>query len=279
MKQKFANSTGTGLRHAGHRLKTTCGGCDSWALWTSKAIDSRQFCPPICKTPRWISEDSPVGVRPTDDFVAGPPPPGGGKSSALSIKELGIDWFNADDRAAELNGGSYHKISPAIRDVVGRELEEFILGHIDARRDVAFETTLRSAITFEQTKFAHQNGFRVTMVYVAAGPVEEHIRRVANRADLGQHSASESKIRDIYERSMRNLVTAFHENREHRIEFLRIFDNAGLWQPPRVILEMRLGEPRYLDQEIPEWLDNALRISDFNILALRRAFLAKGQGR
>jgi hypothetical protein len=41
-------------------------------------------------------------------FVAGPP--GGGKSSALSIKQLGIDWFNADDRAAQLNAASYHKI-------------------------------------------------------------------------------------------------------------------------------------------------------------------------
>jgi hypothetical protein len=51
-------------------------------------------------------------------FVAGPP--GGGKSSALSIKQLGIDWFNADDRAAELNAGSYHKISSAIRETVGQ---------------------------------------------------------------------------------------------------------------------------------------------------------------
>jgi predicted ABC-type ATPase len=155
-------------------------------------------------------------------FVAGPP--GGGKSSALSIKQLGIDCFNADDRAAELNAGSYRKISPAIRQTVGQELERFILSHIDGRRDLAFETTLRSAITFEQTKLAHANGFRITMVYVAAGPVEEHVRRVANRADLGQHSASEAKIRDIYGNSMRNLVTAFHENRAHRIEFLQIFD-------------------------------------------------------
>jgi len=202
-------------------------------------------------------------------FVAGPP--GGGKSSALSIKHLGIDWFNADDRAAELNAGSYHKISPAIRQTVGRELERFILNHIDARRDFAFETTLRSAITFEQTKLAHANGFRITMVYVAAGPVEEHIRRVANRADLGQHSASEAKIRDIYENSLTNVITAFHENRARRIEFLQIFDNSGLWQPPRVVLEMRRGEVRYLDQNIPEWLESALKGSDFNISAIRRA--------
>jgi predicted ABC-type ATPase len=106
-------------------------------------------------------------------FVAGPP--GGGKSSALSIRQLGVDWFNADDRAAELNAGAYHKISPAIRKTVGRELERFILSRIEERRDLAFETTLRSAITLEQTNLAHANGFRITMVYVAAGPVEEHI--------------------------------------------------------------------------------------------------------
>ena len=207
-------------------------------------------------------------------FVAGPP--GGGKSSALSIKQLGIDWFNADDRAAQLNAGSYHRISPAIRQTVGEELERFILSHIEAGRDLAFETTLRSTITFEQTKLAHANGFRTTMVYVAAGPVEEHIRRVANRADLGQHSASEAKIRDIYENSMRNLVTAFQENRARRIELLQIFDNSGLWQPPRVILEMRRREVRYLDQYIPEWLESALGGSDFNIVAIRKALTSKG---
>jgi predicted ABC-type ATPase len=100
-------------------------------------------------------------------FVAGPP--GGGKSSALSIKQLGIDWFNADDRAAEPDAGAHHKISPAIRETVGRELERFILSHIEERRDLAFETTLRSAIAFEQTNLAHANG----LVYVAAGPVED----------------------------------------------------------------------------------------------------------
>jgi predicted ABC-type ATPase len=205
-------------------------------------------------------------------FVAGPP--GGGKSSALSIKQLGIDWFNADDRAAQLNSG-YHKISLAIREMVGLELEGFILNHITARRDLAFETTLRSAITFEQTRLAHANGFHITIVYVAAGPVEEHIRRVANRADLGQHSASEAKIRDIYEKSMGNLLTAFQEHEQRRIEFVRIFDNSRLWQPPRITLEMRGGEVHYLDDSVPEWLETALKGSDFNIPAIRKAFIPK----
>ena len=117
------------------------------------------------------------------------------------------------------------------------------------------------------------------MVYVAAGPVEEHIRRVANRADLGQHSASETKIRSIYEKSMGNLVTAFQEHEGGRIDFLRIFDNSRLWQPPRVILETRGGEARYLDQDIPEWLETALSGSDFNIPAIRKALSSKGRVR
>jgi hypothetical protein len=36
--------------------------------------------------------------------VAGPP--GGGKSSAFPVSSFGVAYFNADDRAAELNRGS-----------------------------------------------------------------------------------------------------------------------------------------------------------------------------
>jgi hypothetical protein len=75
---------------------------------------------------------------------------------------------------------------------------------------------------------------------------------------------------------MWNLGTAFHENRARRIEFLQIFDNSGLWQPPRLILEMR-REVRYLDQNIPEWLESALKRSDFDIAAIRKA-LASNSG-
>ena len=37
--------------------------------------------------------------------IAGPP--GGGKSSAFPVSSFGTAYFNADDRAAEWNGGSY----------------------------------------------------------------------------------------------------------------------------------------------------------------------------
>ena len=63
--------------------------------------------------------------------VAGPP--GGGKSTLYPLSSFGIAYFNADDRAAELNGGSYVDISIDIRRIVNREFEAFILGSIQRR--------------------------------------------------------------------------------------------------------------------------------------------------
>jgi dephospho-CoA kinase len=45
--------------------------------------------------------------------VAGPP--GSGKSSVFPVAQTGVDHFNIDDRAAQLNGGSYRNIPPEIR--------------------------------------------------------------------------------------------------------------------------------------------------------------------
>ena len=53
--------------------------------------------------------------------VAGPP--GSGKSSIYPLSGFGFAYFNADDRAAELNGGSYLGISKEIRNVVIHSVE------------------------------------------------------------------------------------------------------------------------------------------------------------
>lgn len=53
-------------------------------------------------------------ARPRMTVIAGPP--GSGKSTRLPLSSFSSDFFNADDRAAKLNGGSYHKIS---KDIYG----------------------------------------------------------------------------------------------------------------------------------------------------------------
>src|SRR5690348_16105085 len=101
---------------------------------------------------------------PTMIVVAGPP--GSGKSSIFPVTSFGVAYFNADDRAAELNGGSYIGISSEIRQTVNREFEVFVSRHIQRRASFAIETTLRSAVTFEQARSAKAAGFTIEMRYV-----------------------------------------------------------------------------------------------------------------
>jgi hypothetical protein len=57
-------------------------------------------------------------------IVAGPP--GGEKSSFFGLSGFADHVFNSEDRAAELNGGSYENIPTSVRAMVNREFEEFI---------------------------------------------------------------------------------------------------------------------------------------------------------
>ena len=112
--------------------------------------------------------------------VAGPP--GSGKSSAFPVSAFGVAFFNADDRAAELNGGSYHGISSKIRQTVNREFETFIQTQIDSGRSFAIETTLRSTVTFEQARRARAAGFVIEMRYLALRDFALHLERIDARA-------------------------------------------------------------------------------------------------
>lgn len=86
-------------------------------------------------------------MRPKTIVVAGPP--GGGKSTAFPVSSFGVDFFNADDRAAQLNGGSYLGIDKRIREQVNWDFECFVSDHIQRLESFAIETTLRSQVTFE----------------------------------------------------------------------------------------------------------------------------------
>ncbi|HEX9725654.1 MAG TPA: hypothetical protein VGC53_15340 [Vicinamibacteria bacterium] len=59
--------------------------------------------------------------RPLMIVVGGPA--GSGKSTAFPVSDFGVDPFNIDDRAAELNGGSYRSIPPEIRARANQECE------------------------------------------------------------------------------------------------------------------------------------------------------------
>jgi predicted ABC-type ATPase len=119
------------------------------------------------------------------------------------------------------------------------------------------ETTLRSAITFEQAQMANENGSRVSMFYVALDTVERHIERVTRRAARGGHSASESTLRRIHARSLNNLPTALIPEKSG-IEIVQIYDNSRFENPPDLALEAHHGQIVRIADRFPEWLRQAL---------------------
>src|SRR5260370_16514698 len=91
---------------------------------------------------------------------------GSGKTTRFPLAEFGVDSFNADYRAAQLNAGSFRGISKEIRSQVNVEFQKWILDHISARKSFALETTLRSEVTFEQAHLAREHGFCPSLFYV-----------------------------------------------------------------------------------------------------------------
>ena len=186
--------------------------------------------------------------------VAGPP--GSGKSSLYPLSSFKVAYFNADDRAAKLNGGSYIGISNEIRKIVNREFEAFILGSIERRESFAIETTLRSEVTFEQARQAKQAGFVIEMRYLALRDFRMHLERVKARADTGGHSASEATLRRIYEASLMNLRRAVQE-----LDVVWVYDNTDIDASHPLVLEARNGEIHFIVESPPDWLSVALDLS------------------
>ena len=188
--------------------------------------------------------------KPLMRVIAGPP--GGGKSSVFPIADTGLEYFDADGRAAELNAGSFRNISTEVRRVVNLEFETFIRRHIEQRRSMIFETTLRSAITFEQAQQSRNAGFHLSMRYIALASVELHINRVAARADSGGHSASVRTLREIYSSSLINLRRALRE-----FDDVAVYDNSG--SGPQLVLTVDHGRVHFLIPTAPHWVLGALR--------------------
>src|SRR5688500_18570664 len=164
-------------------------------------------------------------MNPRMIVIAGPP--GSGKSTAFPVSSFGVASFNADDRAAELNGGSYVGITNAVRQQVNREFEAFVVDQIDRGESFAIETTLRSHVTFEQARLAKAAGSAIEMRYLALADFPTHLDRVKTRADAGGHSASEATLRRIHNASLSNLPQAVVE-----VDQLWVYDNTKLTGPP-----------------------------------------------
>jgi len=192
--------------------------------------------------------------------VAGPP--GSGKSVLFPVHSFEIDYFNADDRSAQLNGGSYQGISLETRAAVNREFEQFVEGHIQRGISFAIETTLRSDITFRQMDRARVQGFELHMRYVALSDFSLNLKRVTDRARAGGHSAPAAQLLAIHQASLANLPRAIRE-----VDDLDIYDNTAPAGPVRRVLSTRNGVIDFRFSPSPEWLRRALDRTEYKISA------------
>jgi predicted ABC-type ATPase len=192
-------------------------------------------------------------------IIAGPP--GSGKSVAFPVSSFGIDYFNADDRAAQLNNTSYQGIPLEIRAAVNDEFERFVQEHIRQRKTFAIETTLRSDITFRQAQQARAEGFEIHMRYIALSDFSQNLKRVTARARAGGHSAPADQLRRIHAASIANLPLAIRETDE-----LRVYDN--------IVLSARKAGINYLSAQSPQWLEDALLSTEYEITEQLRAAIA-----
>jgi predicted ABC-type ATPase len=88
------------------------------------------------------------------------------------------------------------------------------------------------------------------------------------RSYRGGHSASERLVTEIYEKSMKNLLTAL-DFAESGIEVVRVYDNSETGGLVRQILSFRRGRPRSVAAEIPVWLESLFSGTKFDIATLR----------
>jgi predicted ABC-type ATPase len=183
--------------------------------------------------------------------VAGPP--GSGKSRLFPIQRSGLDWFSVDDRCAELNGGSYQGIPPAVRARASRECEAFIRAHIETRRSFAVESTLRTRVAVEQARAARAQGFSTLMIFVATDDVETNVVRVAARGLGGGHSAPAERVREVYRSSLGNLAAAVAA-----FDQARVYDNSRDRVVPRLVATFRGGRLASQAADAPAWLARAL---------------------
>lgn len=183
--------------------------------------------------------------------IAGPP--GSGKSTLYPVSSFEVNHFNADERGAALNGGSFMGISADIRTRVNREFEMFVLEAIRTGVSFAIETTLRGEVTFEQADLAKKAGFVTEMRYLCLRDFSLHLARVKARADAGGHSASERTLRRIYEASLANLPRAIH-----KFDLVWVYDNTEIRGSHRLLLEVRNGQIHFEAHDLPGWLISAL---------------------
>lgn len=185
---------------------------------------------------------------------------GAGKSSVMGsfLRQRRLPYFNPDEaarRIGEVLGCSMEEANARAWEEGRRRLEQAIA----TRTSHAFESTLGGNTIPALLRIAAERGFDVLVWFVGLATPEQHIARVRARVAAGGHDIPETKIRERWNTSRRNIL-----NLLPFVSELRLFDNseegdpaAGTIPPPRLVLHWKDGviiaPALEVLAETPEW--------------------------
>ncbi len=177
---------------------------------------------------------------------------GSGKSTAYGQATIdaptGAIWFiNPDALAKTIAEHEGIALTPDANLEAVRRIETWLYASVDAHQTVGVETVMSTDKYRALVDRAHQQGFRVRLIYVFLESAELNIARVRDRVAGGGHDVPEASIRSRRERSFQQLGWFF----QHADE-VDIFDNSGA--EPRLVVRKSETEITVYGWLIPELL-------------------------
>jgi predicted ABC-type ATPase len=152
---------------------------------------------------------------------------GSGKSSAYG--KLAIDapqgsvWIiNPDALSKRIADHEGLPLNPEANLEAVKRIEAWLYASVNAHQTVGVETVLSSAKYRALIERAHEQGFRVRLIYVYLDSARLNIERVRTRVAKGGHDVVEDKILSRRTRSFEQLSWFFQH-----ADQVEIFDNSG----------------------------------------------------
>jgi predicted ABC-type ATPase len=139
-----------------------------------------------------------------------------------------------------------------------RSVEAWLEASINAHQSIGVETVLSTIKYRRLVRAAKRRGFEIRLIYVILQNPEINIRRVQMRVRSGGHNVPKEKIRERWNRSLKQLPWFLNE-----CDWALLFDNS---KKLRVVGRKRRGTI-FLDPTAPE----ALRRAVEKVRKLRRS--------
>ncbi|HEY5072617.1 MAG TPA: AAA family ATPase [Caulobacteraceae bacterium] len=165
---------------------------------------------------------------------------GSGKSTAYERATIeapsgGIWFINPDALAARIVAHEKLPLNPEANLEAVRRIERWLYASVDAHQTIGVETVLATGKYRSLVDRAHEQGFRVRLIYVLLENGDLNVARVRDRVFKGGHDVPEQSIRSRRTRSFGQLSWFF----DHADQ-ADILDNSGA--EPRLVVRKAQDE-------------------------------------